>query len=224
MALTQKERSAKSYKNKRDNGLCPRCGNVLDRKGYYCSSCLEKVNQYHRDNRRFYIENGICPVCGKEKLYGDEKQCISCRQKAYERKKSSTNEQKNRYREHFREQQKSLYKERSEKGICTRCGKRKADEGKKKCRICLNKDSEIHRKRTFGEKSIREYRKENHLCYYCGNEIDRKAGQICQSCFEICVKNGLKSGGGNSYWENDNKIVFNNKKNRSDFHERNCTD
>ena len=94
MSLTPKERSAIFYKKRKDNGLCPRCGNALDRNGHYCSECLEKVNQYRRDNRAFYRENGICPVCGKEKLFGEEKQCILCRQKAYDRRKPLTKEQK----------------------------------------------------------------------------------------------------------------------------------
>lgn len=211
MALTQKERSRKCYENRKNNGLCPVCGKILDRKGFYCSECLEKVNQYHRECKDFYRQNSICPVCGKEKLFGVEKQCISCRQKAYERRKPLTDEQKERYGKRFREQQKSLYRERVENGICTRCGKRNAYIGKKKCKICLDKDAEMHRKRTENRKNIKEYRKENHLCYFCGKEIDRDTGQICQSCWERCRQAGLKSGGGNIYWENDNKIVFKRK-------------
>ena len=210
MSLTQKERSAISYKKRKDNGLCPRCGMALDRNGHYCSECLKKANEYKRENREFYRENGICPVCGKEKLFGEEKQCILCRQKAYDRRKPLTEEQKKRYSVRFKEQQKSLYKERSENGICTRCGKYKAEKGKKKCRICLDKDAETHRKRTYNKKNTREYRKENHLCYHCGKEIDRATGEICQSCWEIFRKAGLKSSCGNEYWKNDNKIVFRN--------------
>lgn len=37
MALTQKERSARNYKLKKENGLCPKCGKPLDREGHYCS-------------------------------------------------------------------------------------------------------------------------------------------------------------------------------------------
>lgn len=211
MALTQKERSAIFYKKRKDNGLCPRCGNALDRNGHYCSECIEKVNQYRRDNRAFYRENGICPVCGKEKLFGEEKQCILCRKKAYDRRKPLNEEQKKRRNIQFREQQNSVYRERSENGICTRCGKYKAEKGKKKCRICLDKDAEMHRKRTYNKKSVREYRKENHLCYHCGKEIDRATGEICQSCLEIFRQAGLKSASINEYWKNDNKIVFRNK-------------
>lgn len=210
MSLTQKERSALFYKNRRNNGLCPRCGKKLDRKGHYCSECLKKVSQYNRENKKFYRDNGICPVCRKEKVFGDEKQCISCRQKAYERRKPLTDEQKERYGSHFRKQQNSLYRERAENGICTRCGKRTAEKGKKKCRICLDKDAEIHRKLLYKRNKIREYREENNLCYYCGQKVESLNGRLCHSCRERCVQAGLKSGGGNEYWKNDNKIAFEN--------------
>ena len=211
MALTQKERSAIFYKKRKDNGLCPRCGKLLDREGHYCSECNAKHNKYVKETRAFLRKQGMCPVCGKEKLFGDEKQCISCRQKAYDRRKPLTEEQKNRYSARFNEHRKSIYKERSENGICTRCGKYKAEKGKKKCRICLDKDAEMHRKRTYNKKSTREYRKENHLCYHCGKEIDRATGEICQSCWERFRQAGLKSASRNEYWKNDNKIVFRNK-------------
>ena len=210
MALTQKERSAISYKKRKENGLCPRCGKLLDREGHYCSECNTKHNEYMRETRAFLRKQGMCPVCGKEKLFGDEKQCISCRQKAYDKRKPLTEEQKNRRNIQFREQQNSVYRERSENGICTRCGKYKAEKGKKKCRICLDKDAEMHRKRTYNKKSVREYRKENHLCYHCGKEIDRETGEICQSCWERFRQAGLKSASRNEYWKNDNKIVFKN--------------
>lgn len=211
MALTQKEISANFYKNRKENGLCPRCGKILDRKGHYCSGCLDKVNQYRRESRKFYREHGICPVCGKEKLIGSEKQCILCRQKLYEQRKPLTDEQKERYSNRLKKQQKSLYGERSEKGICTKCGKRIAEEGKKKCRICLNKDAEIHRRRRQDKINIKEYRKENHLCYYCGGEIDVKNGNLCSKCLEKCRENGTKSQSTNQYWEADNRIIFKNK-------------
>lgn len=199
MALTQKEMNLKCYKSRKDNGLCPRCGKLLDRKGHYCSECLKKVNTYNQEARDFCREHHICTVCRKEKVFGDEHICLECRAKYEERRKPLTDEQKIRYAEKFKNHQKSLYRQRSEQGICTRCGKRKAIQGKKKCGICLNKDAEIHRKRYFDRQNIKEYRKENHLCYYCGCEIDLPTGQVCSKCLEKCRKNGEKSTGKNYF-------------------------
>ena len=82
--------------------------------------------------------------------------------------------------------------------------------GRTKCGICLAKDAEIHRKRNFDKPNIKEYRKENHLCYYCGNEIDADNVKLCSSCLERCKENGLKGSEANKYWKRDNKLVFTN--------------
>lgn len=143
----QKERSQKSYYNRKNNGFCPRCGKSLDREGHYCSECLEKVREYNRGNRLFYAKNHLCMECGKVEVPGDEHTCPECRAKRANRRKPLTEDQKNRYTKRFREQQKILYQQRSGIGICTRCGKRKAMPGKKKCGICLDKDAEMHRRK-----------------------------------------------------------------------------
>ncbi len=147
MALTQKERSANCYKRRKENGLCPRCGRKLDRDGHYCSTCLGKVRESRREDREFYRSIGICPVCRKAILYGDEKTCIECRTyyAIYREKHNLTNDQKEKYRNRFKEQRRNIYWERKEKGICTKCGKRKAMGGKSKCILCLEKDAEVHR-------------------------------------------------------------------------------
>lgn len=208
--MNQKERSRKSYENRKNNGLCPKCGRKLDRQGYYCNECLEKNREYRRENRKFYIAYGLCSNCGKEKVFGSEKQCISCREKSYLNRKPPTEEQKKRQSEKFKEYQKNLYKKRSEEGICTRCGKTKAAYGRKKCFNCLSKDSELHKKRIFSRKDIKEYRKENNLCYHCGAKIENAKTQICSKCLERCKENGLKSRHNNEYWKADNRIIFKN--------------
>ena len=207
MALTQKERSLKLYRSRKENGLCPRCGKTLDREGHYCSECLEKTRIYQKETRDFFRENHICTECRKEKVFGSEKICPECRAKKNNYRKPLDDKQKIRMNEYSR----GTYKSRIEANMCTKCGKRHPVKGKKKCAICLNYDAEIHRKRRYGKKNIREYRKENHLCYYCGKEIDRKTGQLCKSCWEKCVENGMKSSGKNLYWKNDNKLTFNFK-------------
>lgn len=123
-----------------------------------------------------------------------------------------TGEQKERYVLHIKSQQRIIYHERSENGICTRCGKRKSAPGKKKCAICLEKDAEFHRRKRFNIPNIKQYRKENHLCYFCGNEIDLPSGNICSKCQENFKKNGRKHGGENTYWKEQNELIFGGKK------------
>lgn len=204
---TQKEINKRVYYRHKNNGECPRCGKPLDRNGHYCSECLVKVREYNRENRRFYAENQLCTVCGKVNVPKGERICPECRAKIKNRK-PLTEEQKTRYASKFREQQKILYKQRAELGICTRCGKHKAMPGKKKCGICLEKDAEIHRRKNMDRPNIKEYRKENHLCYFCGNPVDMERGQLCQACHEKCRQNGLKGSHNNVYWRQENRLIF----------------
>lgn len=206
MALTQKEINARHYKNRKENGLCSRCGNLLDREGYYCSACLEKRRIYQIENRKFYRENHICVECGKIIVPKSERICPECKAKRNNRRKPLTEEQK----QSVKAQRKILYQQRKEQGICTCCGKRKAAEGKTKCGICLVRDTEAHRKQNFDKPNIREYRKENHLCYHCGEEIDLDNGQLCSKCLERCRQNGLKGSRGNQFWKQENMLIFGN--------------
>lgn len=144
MALTQKEISHNHYQRRKDNGLCVRCGKLLDRKGHYCSECNEKQNEYQRKTRKFCIENKICWVCRKNKVGRDETICPECRAKRYSAIKPLTIERKEKYNKRFKKQQKALYKERKTNGICTRCGKRRAIQGKTKCGVCLERDAYNH--------------------------------------------------------------------------------
>lgn len=41
----------KLYNYRRENGLCPKCGKPLDRKGFYCEECRKKQTTYSRETR-----------------------------------------------------------------------------------------------------------------------------------------------------------------------------
>ena len=140
--MTETEYARFYYINRKINGLCPRCGKELDREGHYCSTCLQKNNDYQNETRAFLKSIGICPICRKEQLYGDERRCLECKAKTFGYVKPLTEEQKIRYGNNFKEYQRNLYRERAEQNICTKCGKRKAKHNRKKCEICLEKDSQ----------------------------------------------------------------------------------
>ena len=134
--MTSKEISAKHYRQRKDSGVCVRCGKErAPGNKTHCPECLEKVREYDRKTRLFYKSIGICPMCRKDKLFGEEKSCPECRAK---RKKYSTFTEESKINN--RRKQRELYKECIENGICTRCRKRKAVYNRKKCEICLEKD------------------------------------------------------------------------------------
>lgn len=178
----------------------------MDRDGHYCFKCLGKVNQYNRETRKFLIEQGFCPECRINKLYGAEHICPECKAQKTLYKKPTTEKQK----EQMKQYAKTTYQYRKENGICTRCGKRKAEDGKKKCRICLNHDSYLHRKKNLQKENINEFREKNHLCYTCGRKNDVKTGKLCSKCLKRCEENGRKSSGSgnNSYWIEQNRLIL----------------
>lgn len=201
----------KLYNYHRENGLCPKCGKLLDRKGFYCEECKEKHTAYQRETRELCRQLRICPECRKNKLAGEEKICPEClAKKAEYRANHPLNDDKRRKNnEAFKQYSKNLYAERRKAGICVRCGKAKAVKSKAKCFICQSKDNAIHRKRTENRQNIKEYRKENHLCYRCGEPIDRPQGQLCQKCWQTDYERGksLKNDNSKHYWRYDNQFL-----------------
>lgn len=134
-------------KLRKEKGLCPDCGKEYDNKTYRCRKCQDYQNKYAIKRRKLLKQLKICPVCGKNKLYGQEKRCLECSAKAYTYNVNykATEEKKRLWQSNFKEKQRILYKERLEKGICTRCGKYPAAYERKKCVLCLNKDAQLHR-------------------------------------------------------------------------------
>lgn len=168
MKTTQKEISHEFYKRRKDNGLCPKCGKELDREGHYCSECLVNHREYVRENRIFYIEHGLCSRCGKERVFGEETICPECNSKAYI---SKMRQDKNLVNEKHREWSKRTHHEMIEKGICTRCRKRKADGGLKTCAMCREKKNRRYLEKNFG-KLDRSKRADMGICYFCDNTVE----------------------------------------------------
>lgn len=165
------------YKERKEKGLCVKCGKEKDALGVFCSECKGKDNEYKRMSYSFYISIGICPRCKKEKLYGDERACLTCSAERYGRQLNRNRERAN---EVHRKSSKKIYDESSANGICTRCNKRKAEEGKKCCKMCNQRRNEYRR----AKRGIpRRLRPDFGLCYLCGDTA--KEGQkVCAACHE----------------------------------------
>lgn len=204
--LTQAERSKRHYQYRKEKGLCPRCGRVLDRDGHYCLDCLERNRKYRNETRRFLREHHLCTECGKVRVYGDEKKCPECRAKLVIYKKPKTDEQRIERNRKFSEYQKILYKQRSEQGICTRCGKRPAAAERKKCAMCLIKDAERHRISGISRSERPNYG----VCYRCGEPITNKAKKLCDKCCETNRNNLESHKKKNDFWKSQNKLIFKN--------------
>ena len=174
--------SALKYKERKENGQCVKCGEKNDSSGVFCTACKEKDNKNKRDNYGFYISIGICPRCHKEKLYGDERACLLCNAERYGRQ---LNRDKEHCKEIRRKSGRKIYAESSAKGICVRCNKRKAVEGQKRCRLCIEKTNAYRRSRREGVP--RKLRPEVGLCYHCGNPVE-EGQRVCTKCHEKIVE------------------------------------
>ena len=171
------------------NGLCIDCGTELDRDGVRCIKCNTKHNEESKADRKWYIENGICPRCMKNTLFGDENMCPECSAEMYE---INMNSRERLGREHYNEVHKEWSKrthhEMIERGICTRCRKRKADYGYKTCGICREKGRKY--KRVKYGKPDRSERYKQGLCYFCDNPI-KDGYKVCEKHYQMNVEKSL---------------------------------
>lgn len=145
--MTQSERSKKHYQGRRERNECPKCGNKLDRKGFYCNKCLKKRRDYVNETRAFMRSIGICPQCQRNSLIGEQKICLECL--AYQAEWRAK-KQKNITEEQLkakRTKNNARYAKRIADKKCTACGKRPPALGRRKCAICLEKDAIRHRNR-----------------------------------------------------------------------------
>ena len=131
-------------------GLCVKCGGEIEteRKGKTtCYSCVKKNTDYKRESREFVLSFRICPRCLKNKLYGDERNCLECRTKNYinrEKQRRDNPEREKIYYQHARAKQHIRYQQRKEQRLCVICGKPlREDEYKYSyCSLCRGKRRE----------------------------------------------------------------------------------
>lgn len=100
-----------------------------------------KHTVYVRESRRFFTSIGICPRCGKNKLFGDEKSCPECRAKESQYESKRWVEQHDKRLSDRKKSFNRLYHERKQQGICVKCGKRNADEKHVTCEWCRKKEN-----------------------------------------------------------------------------------
>ena len=155
----------------------------MDRDGVLCIVCLAKANYERNATRKLYQKYRVCPRCRKNNLFGDEKNCLECAAKQYETVMRTRD--KEHYNEAHREWSKRTHHEMIEKGICTRCRKRSADNGYKTCGICRAKSRDGKRK---NNKPNRSERFEQGLCYFCDNPI-KQGYKLCDFHYEKNVQN-----------------------------------
>lgn len=179
-----RQRKALRVKNAKENNLCIQCLEPIepDRAGKTtCIKCTQKRSEQITRDRNFFKEIGICPRCTKNKLMGDEKTCIECKvkQAEYATKVRNNRKMHEEYRARYNEWQRNYYLRLKQDGICTKCAKRKADEGYSTCSICRAKNREKKRKIASQKGTNLQRRIENGLCIWCENPV-KDNYKICE--------------------------------------------
>lgn len=152
--------------------------------------------------REWYAEHGICIACGRNDAVKGIKLCQECRLKQADASAEYHEAHREKRLAEFKVRNKERYKQRRETGLCVRCGKRPAAEGRIRCGICLAKDRARHEKRRREQGVMPRYLFGNgEFCVTCGKPSDGE--KLCPVCYEksvrsiayarSCVKSGWQS-------------------------------
>lgn len=176
--------------NTQKNGKCVICKKKLDRSGWLCINCNDKRNKKAKNDRDFFISIGICPQCRKNQIIGDEKQCLECSAKNFSyNKKRREKLGSDFFNRQHKEWSKKKYQEDKEKGVCTRCRKRKADDGYSTCSMCRAK-SRKYRQSKEKPKINRADRYKIGLCYFCDKPVE-KGYKVCEYHHKKNIENSM---------------------------------
>ena len=129
-------------KYKKDN-RCRNCGKELstDRIGKsLCEKCSDKHTKYITENAVFFKAHNLCPRCGQNRLFGNEKNCPECRAKIWA---YGINYKENHpeYVQKKKQKDKERRQFRIDNNLCVCCGDPLDDRKYKNCSKCrqLNK-------------------------------------------------------------------------------------
>lgn len=136
--MSDKNYGKKLRDSRRAAGLCYYCAKPTENPNSMCNACKERTRAAGKRKRELCVSIGICPVCGKNELYGNNKSCIECLYRYRDYASKNREKQKLRMR--------ALFASRREAGLCYSCGG-EADRGAgKSCTKCAARAREYKRK------------------------------------------------------------------------------
>ena len=207
--------SKTTYLRRKQQGLCVKCGGEIEeeRKGkVICLKCTHKDSVEKQKDREFRRSIGLCPRCGKNKLVGNDKNCLDCRAKNYT------------YRTQYYENHPEILAESLDRwnknrvikyhimkdaGYCVECGEEVTDGNYSRCTKCRAKcRSKYVSRATPFEEHQQQIWKSQGLCHLCGQPLYKKFG-LCEHHYLIQVEANKK--GINKKWREDNEKFFRKK-------------
>lgn len=137
------------------------------------------------EDREFYKDLGICPVCRKNRLFGDEKSCLECKANETNYKALKREDNRIEYNLYMKSYNKRIYEERKKIGVCTTCGKRKSEKGFATCDTCRMK--RLNKRRIKNYNPLTRY--ERGLCRFCDNPVEH-GYKVCEYHHKMNIEKG----------------------------------
>lgn len=201
-SFTPEKMGKETYYRRKMEGICVLCGKEKAQKDKVCCHfCNEKTKESRRKHREFSNNHGLCPDCGKNKLFGQERRCPECLSRVYATNIKCRSKNKSYASEYYKKDILRL----KFNGVCRGCRKKSVMPGHTYCENCLIK------KRNKKNSDVNIPRSERYyygMCYICGGLLDGEK-KLCNKCSKRLANNFPKERPKNIYWLNDNKIAFN---------------
>lgn len=195
------------YWARKSNQLCVSCGKANDSGKILCPQCSERRHMEDKQDRVFREGLGLCNRCGKNRVFGGEKRCPECRAKANRNaaRRGRTDGERKKNNDSCR----LRYHEYAARGICVKCGRRRAVPGKRRCGICAHRRADQDRQRRGTSGMARAERCGYGLCYTCGSILDMDNVKLCSRCYAALEK--AREARGNvseSQWGRGKRVIF----------------
>lgn len=161
-----------------------------------------------REDRAFLLSLGICPRCQKRAIEPNKKMCYEClghERDRYHQRKADGSLEKKRIRNSERKM--SEYYRRKETGLCTRCGKRRAEHGLL-CNRCYVK---YRIKQVARQDDIQRSERPSYgRCYICDAEELYDGHKVCRLCYEKRLKTmpAMWANMDNSFFRSQNDLEY----------------
>lgn len=195
----------------KEHGICTYCGKPKeDDRFLRCASCRKRFAIEQQKRREQYRKLGLCVECGKVPVFCGDKRCEKCKEKQdlYNAKSLA-----NRTKEKWRKANRDRYYRLKSKGLCTKCGSRKAV----KWGLCIDCYVKDKRRPTRSKNGIpREQWGEYGLCYSCGKEKRIEGKKICAKCMSNNTIMQARQYINDHPWAKENNIIFKNRQPEDD--------
>ena len=186
--------SVSRYHKRKNSGLCPICGKPTNGDFITCEKCRkeEKIT-YH-----WYESHGFCPKCHHESA-PNHKLCAVCLAKEEERNQRRNAQMTDEQKKRRAESSERTRRKHIEQGVCAKCGKRIAWNGRQTCLECTLKQ----RRRNNEHKAKYDYKDPNG-CFRCGKACV-KGKRLCHEHYKISCENIKKARESAKFLEGQNR-------------------